>query len=66
MHVRHLCPCNSTAAILEDAVVHGVIQPIWITEKNMVADPFTKYFVYHTVQFGVLEIGVWRSPALIS
>ena len=24
-------------------MVHGVIEPLYISEKDMVADPFTKY-----------------------
>jgi hypothetical protein len=34
------------AAVLEDGVVHGEIEPIHISERDMVADPFTKYLVY--------------------
>ena len=34
------------AAVLEDGVVHGEIEPLHISEKDMVADPFTKYLVY--------------------
>jgi hypothetical protein len=33
-------------AVLEDSVVHGEIQPLYISEKDMVADPFTKYLPY--------------------
>ena len=38
------------AAVLEDGVVHGEIEPYHISEKDMVADPFTKY----------LPLEVWR------
>jgi hypothetical protein len=34
------------AAVLEDGVVHGELEPIHISERDMVADPFTKYLVY--------------------
>jgi hypothetical protein len=34
------------AAVLEDGLVHGEIEPIHISERDMVADPFTKYLVY--------------------
>ena len=34
------------AAVLEDAVVHGEIEPLHISERDMVADPFTKYLSY--------------------
>ena len=34
-------------AVLEDGVVNNEIEPIHISEKDMVADPFTKYLPYH-------------------
>ena len=34
------------AAVLEDGVTHGMINPIHISEKDMVADPLTKYLPY--------------------
>jgi hypothetical protein len=34
------------AAVLEDGVVNGEIEPFHISEKDMVADPFTKYLPY--------------------
>ena len=34
-------------AVLEDGVSHGEIEPIHISEVDMVADPFTKYLVYN-------------------
>jgi hypothetical protein len=33
-------------AVLEDGVTHGEIQPIHITERDMAADPYTKYLTY--------------------
>ena len=32
--------------MLEDGVVHGDIEPIHISERDMVADPFTKYLIF--------------------
>ena len=34
------------AAVLEDCVVHGIIELFHISERDMVADPFTKYLPY--------------------
>ena len=34
------------AAVIEDAMVHDEIEPIHISERDMVADPFTKYLPY--------------------
>ena len=34
------------AAVLEDCVVHKMIEIHHIREHNMVADPFTKYLTY--------------------
>ena len=34
------------AAVIEDAVVHELIEPLYLTEKDMAADPFTKYLTY--------------------
>ena len=34
------------AAVLEDGVEHGMIKPIHISEKDMVADPLSKYLQY--------------------
>ena len=34
------------AAVLEDGVVHGDIEPIHISERDMVADPFTKFLIF--------------------
>ena len=35
---------SDQAAVLEDAgVVHGEIEPLHISERDMVADPLTKY-----------------------
>ena len=31
------------AAVLEDGMTHSMINPIHISEKDMVADPLTKY-----------------------
>ena len=38
------------AAVLTDGVTHGLIEPLWISERDMVADPLTKY----------LPVEVWR------
>ena len=36
------------AAVIEDCdVVHGIIDVYHISERNMVADPFTKYLPYN-------------------
>ena len=35
------------AAVLEDCVVHGIIDVYHISERDMVADPFTKYLPYN-------------------
>ena len=35
------------AAVLEDCVVHGIIDVHHISERDMVADPFTKYLPYN-------------------
>lgn len=34
------------AAVIEDAVVHELIEPLYLSEKDMAADPFTKYLPY--------------------
>ena len=34
------------AAVLEDGVTHNMIKPIHISERDMVADPMTKYLTY--------------------
>ena len=34
------------AAVLEDGVVHNMIEPIHLTERDMAADPFTKYLTF--------------------
>jgi hypothetical protein len=33
-------------AVLEDGVTHGEIEPIHISERDMAADPYTKYLTY--------------------
>ena len=33
--------------VLQEAVEHGSIQPIHISERDMAADPFTKYLSLH-------------------
>ena len=33
-------------AVLEDGVVHHKIEPLYLPERDMVADAFTKYLVY--------------------
>ena len=34
------------ATVLEDCVVHKMIEIFHLTERDMVADPFTKYLTY--------------------